>query len=215
MATSPAPVRTALALVLVSTSAVVGYTLGAGAAPPPAAPPGFDALAAEVRSLVQQVARLRDAIREPSTTIAAAAPLPPREPAAANGSAARAPAEEPPADRDELLQRLAQRIRTLETMGHAPAWEALQRARLQNPQPNEAAVEQLLQQLQEQPDNEQHRQAVARQVWLLGMAEVVQRLGMPSNVISEANALMWEYFLPGGRSLTLLFRNGVVVRVDN
>ena len=203
-----------IVLLVALVSALLGHAIGANSAAPAAAPQALDTLAADLRLLASQLARLQGAIGKEPAPAAAAAPTPPREPAAEAAAATHEPAAGADAT-DEALQRLAMRLQQLETTGNATAAEWLQRAREQNPQPNQVAVAQLFEQLREHPDDQARRKGIERQVWLLGTKEVVQRFGMPSNIINSKDALGWEYWLPGGRQLTLWFRDGLVVRVDD
>lgn len=215
MASSPPAVRTGLVMAVALTAGALGYALGANAAPPPPTQPGLDSLAAELRSLGQLVTQLREAIQRRPVAAAEAAPLAPREAAPPTEPSPRSGTEAPPPGADEPWQRLAGRIHQLEVKSTSPDTQWLQRAREQNPQPNLAAVEDLIRQLGEQADNLSHRKAVERRWWLLSMAEVVQRLGMPSNIIANKDSQTWEYWLPPSRQITLNFRDGIVAWVSD
>lgn len=96
--------------------------------------------------------------------------------------------------------------------------DELTQARTQNPQPNLAATEVLWKRLTDarNADDADGRRAVARELWLCSAAEVVRRLGTPSNVAPQGGGrIMWEYILDKQRSVTVILQDGVVVSVSD
>jgi hypothetical protein len=182
----------------------------------PADDSALAALTSEVRALREHVARLAAGAAVPAAAPMAAIPPDPATRTSPAADPRNGPGElDRGADADDGWQRLEQFVRSLTAAEHpALATEALRRARLQNPHPNHAAVLAAHTLLHQQPDDTARRD-VERTWWLLGMDEVVERLGMPGNVIAHGSTLLWEYFLPDDRALYISFRGGVVVSVSH
>jgi hypothetical protein len=188
--------------------AAVGFLLGKD---PMVAPPPGDArsaaadgaVLAELRDLSARVARLQ-------ATVAELRLAPNRQPAPL-------PADTPPSDDVEaLVERLSQLVERLAGPTSNQVYEALRVARHQRPQPDVAAAEALATQLRDgQMMGHAEHLAVQREWLLSGMDEVVQRLGMPSDIGGEApSEVRWSYQRPDGDEVvTFHFRDGLVVSV--
>ncbi len=117
-----------------------------------------------------------------------------------------------------LVTRLEEIVRRLAAVEVSAGSSELTQARTQNPQPNLAATEVLWKRLTDarNADDADGRRAVARELWLCSAAEVVRRLGTPSNVAPQGGGrIMWEYILDKQRSVTVILQDGVVVSVSD
>lgn len=188
--------------------AAVGFLLGKD---PMVAPPPGDArsaaadgaVLAELRDLSARVARLQ-------ATVAELRLAPNRQPAPL-------PADTPPsADVEALVERLSQLVERLAGPTSNHVQEALRVARQQRPQPDVAAAEALATRLRDSRLMGHDEHMTAEREWmLLGMDEVVLRLGMPSEVAqSQDGDVYWSYQRPDGDEVvSFYFRGGLVMSV--
>ena len=118
---------------------------------------------------------------------------------------------------DELrraIDRVSEIARSMVSSPNATVLEAIRIAKLQRPTPDTEAIKQLRSSLL--PGDEIAR-GVKREWLLVGMDEVIRRLGPPSNILvtlSGANNQVWEYSSPDGGTLAIRFSAGFVVAID-
>lgn len=118
-----------------------------------------------------------------------------------------------PSDGVAQIERLEQLIRELMSAGGRN--EELRIARARNPVPNSPELEALHARLARSAT--QVDRIAVQQPWLLmGMPEVVQKLGSPTNILSSERAReqSWEYFLADGSTLTVKFVDGLLTSID-
>ncbi|MGC3970464.1 MAG: hypothetical protein QM775_24950 [Pirellulales bacterium] len=201
---NPRALPIVLAILLAGSSGVAGFAIAhLDRDATPASATG-DAVLAELRALTAQIARLEERL---AARHEVSAPLAmPRE-----ATAVEVPARGEAIDEERLL-RIVQAALAAQPRGDD---DALRQVRAQNPQPNAVAVADLDARLTAADGQGALEQALQRDWWLLGMADVVRRLGMPGNLAPTKDGQIWEYLLPGERCVNIYFRHGLVERVAN
>lgn len=192
-------------------AACAGALLGAWLAAPardtaPAGAVPGDSVLTELRALRAEVLAMRQAPTA-ATGVASAAPTPREVIATA-----------PPSNDTALVTRIEAIVRRLAALEANTGNSELTQARAQNPQPNLAAAEVLWKRLSDarNADDADGRRAVARELWLCSAAEVVRRLGTPSNIATQGGGrILWEYLLDKQRGVTLILQDGFVVSVSD
>lgn len=198
------------------TCAGVGYVVGSSRAPVVANSPspvrGEDAAVAEaLRDVTVRLEALERAVasRPAATQREDASPAPV---AGAEGDPAAI------AELARLVDRLSELITQRSAAGAEPANEVLRQTRTRNPTANLAAVRLTLDQLQAQEDLPKEQKTAQRDLMLRTMPEVMERLGMPSSAFGDSNLpndVFWEYADGDDRVLTIHYRNGLVIDVDD
>lgn len=128
---------------------------------------------------------------------------------------ARSPAHD---DLARLVDRLQEVVTRLPGSLAEAANDALRQSRVRNPAPNLAAARMVRDRVLQQEDQVYEEQTARRELLLRTMAETMDQLGMPNNVFvdsKQANDVWWEYSQGDERLLTVRFRNGLVVDVDD
>jgi hypothetical protein len=185
----------------------VGYGIGttsAPVAPATASSPPRGDVSSALRALSTRIEQLEQALQ--------------RRPPATDRIEVPTTDTEPPSNErvEALLTKLSALADRLAVAQDAGIQEDLRHARIQDPQPNLAAVGILQEQLLGERELDRKRQDTRRQWSLLTMAEVITQLGKPTLVFpSSGNDVLWEYHLDDERMVTFRFRNGLVVDVDN
>lgn len=189
---------------------VIGFGFGRSATPvPPMAQPVRDAeLTATLTEVVARLTAVERALGE--RALGERATLV-REPAKPTDNEAAVS----PFDAEALVERLTALAQDLSVLRTDREHEALRRARDQNPQTNEAAVRVLHAAVVAESELPLPQRTVHRELLLRTMAEVVARLGMPTDVYTGGEAgPVWGYLFDD-EELNLSFRDGLVVDVSD
>lgn len=194
-----------LCVLLAGAGCIAGFAIARVERDPAPSNPTNEAVLAEVRALAEQIARLES--RLAGAHAATTAPVAPRESAP---SPAEASPRAEPVDEDRLLRLVLAALAALPRGDD----DALRQARLQNPQPNAAAVTDLHARLAAADQQPGILLARQREWLLLGMADVVRKLGMPDQIIKTPDGQLWEYHLSDSREIYVHFQNGVVVLIS-
>jgi hypothetical protein len=180
---------------------LAGVLAAAACEPPPAPPSSIDA--ATMSALLQRLDRLTAALEDaPGRTVAAARiahDVPPERTAAAGDPAA-------------LQARISALEAELAVLRSQPAGNAARTAAFGAAPVMRQASVQGLKELRTRDETQSTNEAL-RSVFLLGPAEVLERFGTPSFVVTHGNgACGWVY--RGEHEISIVFAQGAVIRID-
>ena len=170
----------------------------------PEPPPGIDT--ATLNAVLQRMDRLTAALERGQVA----------PPIAAGAQSQAAATERTPAagDTTTLLARIDALEATLAVLQRsAPAGSlAVHGGAASAPVMRTQSVEQLFE--LKSRDQQQSGNEAFRSLFMLGPAQVLERLGTPTNVGASNGTWVWTYVLTGDRYLQLTFSNGVVIDVS-